>query len=134
MKRYEDIVMIYALFNMARTYKFVGKYGILYIYTPGSVTTNKIKTETDIYSVYYLDIMIDFVQDRVENKKVLVNTIMNLFRRKSSFKKALKTNKKIYELFISCLDKVLNMTKISDELKNEIRKKGKTLKFINYNF
>ena len=134
MKRYEDIVMIYALFNMARTYKFVGKYGILYIYTPGSVTTNKIKAETDIYSVYYLDIMIDFVQDRVENKKVLVNTIMNLFRRKSSFKKALKTNKKIYELFISCLDKVLNMTKISDELKNEIRKKGKTLKFINYNF
>ena len=34
MKRYEDIVMTYALFNTARSYKFVGKYGIFHIYTP----------------------------------------------------------------------------------------------------
>ena len=134
MKRYEDIVMTYALFNTARSYKFVGKYGIFHIYTPGSVTTNKISIETNIYTIYFLDIMIDFVQDRVENKRVLINTIMTLFRRKKSFEKAIKTSKKIYKLFISCLDKVLKMTNISDKLKNEIRKKGKELEFIDYKF
>ena len=131
--RYEDILMSYALFNTARSYKFVGKYGIFYIYRPESVTKNKIKVETDIYNIYYLDIMIDFVQDRVENKKVLVNLILHLFDRKS-FKKALKTSEDLYKLFISCLDKVLKMTKISNKLKDEIRKKGKTLKFIDYKF
>ena len=112
--RYEDILMTYALFQTARSYKFVGKYGIFYIYRPESVTKNKIKVETDIYNIYYLDIMIDFVQDRVENKKLLVHLILHLFNRKS-FKKALNTSLDLYNLFISSLDKVLKMSKISEK-------------------
>ena len=105
------LLKTYALFQTSRSYKFVGKYGIFYIYRPESATKKKIKVETDICNIYYLDIMIDFVQDRVENKKVLVNLILHLFDRKS-FKKALKTSEDLYKLFISCLDKVLKMTKI----------------------
>ena len=130
---FEDLIMNYALFNTAKSYKFVGKYGIFNIYRPRSASRTLTKVKSDIYHIYYLDIIMDFVQDRFEHKKVIVNFIMRLLGRKS-LEKALKTSKDLYDIFISCVDKALNMTKISDELKNEIRKKGKELKFINYPF
>ena len=72
--------------------------------------------------------MIDFVQDTISNKIILVNLLMFLLNRNS-----LKNNY-INKLFINCLDTILKMDKISDEFKNEIRQRGKMLKFINYKF
>ena len=40
----------------------------------------------------------------------------------------------IIKLFNSCLDRILKCEYISDEDKNEIRKRGKMLSFIKYNF
>ena len=133
MLRYEDIVMNYAIFNTARSYKFVGKYGVFNIYRNTSASRKKYITETNLYEIYYIDVVIDFVQDTIENKIILVSLILNLFR-KNSFKRTLKKYKNVYNLFISSINKVLNMTNISDRLKNAIRKKGKQLKFIDYPF
>ena len=133
MLRYEDILMIYAIFNTARSYKFVGKYGVFNIYRETSASRIKYITETNLCQIYYIDVVIDFVQDTIENKMILVNLILNLFR-KNSLERTLKKSKDIYNLFISSIDKVLKMTKISDRLKSEIRKKGKQLKFIDYPF
>ena len=130
--RYEDIMMNYAIFNTARSYKFVGKYGVLYIYRHKSASTIFSYSESDRYHIIYLDIAINFVQDRIPNKKVLVHLILFLFDR-LSLKKTLKSEE-VNKLFISCIDRVLKMDKISDELKNEIRQKGKKLKFIKYSF
>ena len=58
---------------------------------------------------------------------------MNLFSKKS-LEITLKKYINVYNLFISSIDKVLKMSQISEELKNEIRNKGKQLKFINYSF
>ena len=134
MLRYEDILMNYAIFNIASSYKFVGKYGVFNIYRKTSASRIKYITETNLYQIYYIDVVIDFVQDTIENKIILVNLIMNLFRKKNSLERTLKKNKDAYNLFISSIDKVLKMTKISDRLKSEIRKKGKQLKFIDYPF
>ena len=133
MLRYEDIVMNYAIFNTARSYKFVGKYGVFNIYRNTSASRKKYITETNLYEIYYIDVVIDFVQDTIENKIILVSLILNLFR-KNSLKRTLKKYKNVYNLFISSIDKVLKMTNISDRLKNAIRKKGKQLKFIDYPF
>jgi len=131
--RYEDIIMNYALFNTARSYKFVGKYGIFYIYRSSSASRHFTSVESVRYHIYYLDTMIDFVQDTIYNKRILVNLLMYILNRKDSLKITLKNNY-INKIFINCLDTILKMDKISDEFKSEIRQRGKVLKFINYEF
>ena len=130
--RYEDIMMTYALFNTARSYKFVGKYGIFYIFRDSSASRHFTRSQSDIYHIYYLDVMLDFVQDTIYNKKILVNLLMFILYR-DSLKNTLK-NGTIKKIFINCLDKILKMDKISDEFKKEIRARGKLLKFIDYDF
>ena len=53
--RYEDIMMAYALFNTARSYKFVGKYGVFYIYRNSSASRHFTSVESVRYHIYYLD-------------------------------------------------------------------------------
>ena len=77
--------------------------------------------------------IIEFSQNRIANKIILVHFLMSLLRRES-LKKAINVNNDIKTIFISCIDRVLKEEKISNELKNEIRKKGKQLKFIKYHF
>ena len=77
--------------------------------------------------------MVNFVQDRRENKVVLVYTVIFLLANKS-LKEVLDSDVKAKTSFFTSIDKVLNMTKISKELKDEIRKKGRKLPFIDYKF
>ena len=131
--RYEDVIFNYALCNTARSYKFVGKYGIFNIYRKTSASRYKKPLEDIICYIYYLEIMIKFVQDRRENKIVLVYTVIFLLSN-DSLKEALENNIKLKTSFLTSIDKILNMAKISNELKDEIRKKGKQLPFIDYKF
>ena len=85
-----------------------------------------------IYHIQYLDIMIDFVRDTFNNKKIIVNMLMFILSR-NALKNALK-NEEIKKIFIGDIDKILKMNKILEENKNEIRKKVKSLEFINYSF
>ena len=95
--RYEDIIMNYALFNTARSYKFVGKYGIFYIYRSSSASRHFTSVESVRYHIYYLDTMIDFVQDTISNKIILVNLLMFLLNR-SSLKNTFLKDKNIKKL------------------------------------
>ena len=131
--RYEDVIFNYALCNTARSYKFVGKYGIFNIYRKNSASRYRKKVNDLICYIFYLDIMVNFVQDRRENKLVLVYTVIYILTNKY-LKRALNSNIKAKTSFITSVDKILSMSKISDELKNEIRNKGSQLKFINYEF
>ena len=130
MIKHEDILMNYALFNTARSYKFVGKYGIFYIYRQSSASREKPNFNMDIYHIYLLDVALIFVKDNVKNKRILVNLAMYVLSIKK-LREILKKNNYLKNLFYSCIERVLSMTKISDKLKNEIRKKGKELKLIN---
>ena len=131
--RYEDVIFNYALCNTARSYKFVGKYGIFNIYRKTSASRYKKPLEDVTCYIFYLEIMIKFVQDRRENKVVLVYTVIFLLANKS-LKEVLDSDVKAKTSFFTSIDKVLNMTKISKELKDEIRKKGRKLPFIDYKF
>ena len=77
--------------------------------------------------------IIDFTLDSQRNKKVLVNFILSFFKFEN-LKSLLYNSEYDNSVFISCLDRILNCKYISDEDKNEIRKRGKMLKFIKYNF
>ena len=128
MIRHEDILMSYVLCNTARSYKFVGKYGLLNVYRKASASRGGAdkEIEMDSYHIYLLDAAIDFVKDTVENKRILVNFAMYLLSSKSLIETL--NNDTFKTIFFSSINKVLKMNRISDMLKNEIRKKGKKLK------
>ena len=130
----EDDMANYIIFNTAKVAKFVPRYGYLYINNQGSIS----KTERDMaklttYFIYIYDAMIDFSLNLANNKKVLVNYIIFILENKY-LKNALTSNEYNNKLFISCLDRVFNCSLISDEYKDEIRKRVKNLDFIKYKF
>ena len=130
----EDDLANNIIFNTGKKAKFIQKYGYIYIERPDSSA----KMQKDIIMplinyIYILDVMIDFTKELPRNTKVLVNYIIFLFN-KEYLKEAINRNKYINKLFISCLERILNCKYISNNYKKEIRKRGKSLNFINYNF
>jgi glycosyltransferase involved in cell wall biosynthesis len=129
----EDNLACNIIYNTAKTAKFIAKYGYLYVNNEESASR---KQNNNIIvargPLYVLDALIDFSLDLPKNKKVLVNYIIILF--KNEYLKDVLSGNYDNKLFNSCLDRILNCKYISDELKNEIRIRGKNLKFIKYNF
>ena len=129
----EDDLASNIIFNTAKSAKFVAKYGYLYINNEGSFSKHKQDQTQDVRNyLYLLDPLIDFSLDLPRNKKVLVNFIIFLFQKE--YLKVLLDFEYDNKLFNSCLDRILNCKYISDELKDEIRIRGKKLGFIKYKF
>ena len=129
----EDDISCNIIFNTAQSAKIIAKYGYLYINNDGSFSKRqKDQAETTRALLFILDSLIDFSLDLPKNKKVLVHFILFLFKRAYIQKVlSIENNNKV---LISCLDRILNSSYISDELKNEIRIRGRKLNFIKYNF
>ena len=132
MIRHEDVVAISVIFNIAKSYKFVGKYGIFRIHRDGNASKKRIEVEMIKYNIYFLDAAIDFVQEVVENKKLLAYLMVYLLDR-PKLKEALDLSDYTKNLFISCIDRVLKQKLIFDSYKDEIKKRVKKLNFLEYN-
>ena len=133
MLAHEDIIMIYVLFNMAKSFKYVGKFGIFHIQRVGSAFHKTKKIDKNLREFYLADVVIEFSKDAIEDKKLITYLIIRLFNIKI-LKKLLNLNENNKKLFYSCLDRVLKSKKISNKQKKEIRKRGKSLKYLNYIF
>ena len=133
MRYEEDRAVLYVLFNIVESIKFVGKYGILQTKTKGSMTRrnnkNK-KLEMFICKLYFADIVIDFNKEALENRRLLPYIITYLIKNKY-LKYAIEDEFK-KKLFISCVQRVLNYKYISDKDKESIRKDLSKLKFLKY--
>ena len=129
---YEDVFATYTIFNTARSYKFVGKYGILKIERNNSALyiphTN---IENNIVQIYLTDIAIDFTQRKRKNYLFLVYLILFVLN-KPQIKETLCLNNSIRELFFSCLNRIINSKYISFSHKIKIKKKIEYLKFLNF--
>ena len=133
MRYEEDRTILYVLFNIAESLKFVGKYGVLQTKTRGSMTRRKNKSkklEMFICKLYFADIVIDFNKEALENRRLLpyiINYLINnkylKFAIEDDFRK---------KLFISCVQRVLNYKYISEKDKKSIRKDLSRLKFLKY--
>ena len=129
----EDDIACNIIFNTAKSAKFIAKYGYIYINNDGSFSKRQQSNAQDVRNyLYILDPLIDFSLDFPKNKKVLVNFIIFLFQKE--YLKDLLNYEYDSKLFNSCLNRILNCKYISDELKNEVRIRGKKLSFIKYNF
>lgn len=130
----EDFIFNYIIFNTAKSMKYIPKSGYIYIQRNGSQSKRpKSNIQFLIYRIYLLDVLIEFSQDSYKHKKILVKLIFFCLENKN-LKIVLTTNEYCNNLFISCLNRILNNKYISEDDKFGIRKRGKPLKFINYTF
>ena len=130
----EDNLMVNSIFNVAKFAKFIPYYGYLYFDNDKSISKEQNKIFPEIKKhLYILDPLIDFSFDSQRNKKVLVCYILFLFKL-DDLETLLNYSEYDSKVFNSCLDRILKCEYISDEDKNEIRKRGKKLDFIKYNF
>ena len=114
MTNYEDLIATSAIFNEASSYKFISKYGILYLPREGSASkkgNNEIeKVRCDLY---WTDVAINVTIKKEENQILIVHFLINLIEKEYL---ELTLNQSIYDkkLFTSCLERFFNSTIISE--------------------
>ena len=120
MTYHEDLIIVILIFNVAESFKFIGKYSVLNV--PNSGSGERPLPIMNLYEMYLIDAMIDFSKDIKENKKIIVQYMITLLGR-GELEETLKEddNKK---LFSSLLNRIYSCTLISEEDKNEIKKRS----------
>ena len=128
----EDVLVVFVMFNIAESFKFIGKYGIYHISHEGSAFWLTKSLEHHLKEFYLMDAIINFSQNTDAHRKLIPNVIIKVLRLKY-LQKIVEMNN-YGELLKSILDKVLKSNLYSESLKNEIINEGKNLKFLNYTF
>lgn len=128
----EDRIVIYALYNMAESMKYIKKFAILIIPIIGS-TSRKIHKISEIllYKLYFCDIAINFAKKTLENQRPIVYLLAYLLE-KPALKKISELSIYNKKLIISCVNRILNYNYISNEDKNEILKRASKLEFLQF--
>ena len=134
MLRDEDLLVNYIIFNIAESFKFLGKYGIVHIQRDSSASVQPNYIQLNKQNIYVLEAALEFSKNLKENKEwIAYYTTMILNARK--LEDTLK-EEYVNKIFISCLDQIFkNQTKyFYDRDKEEIKKRVIANKFINYKF
>ena len=134
MLRDEDLLVNYIIFNIAESFKFLGKYGIVHIQRESSASVQPNYIQLNKQSIYVLEAALEFSKNLKENKEwIAYYTTMILNARK--LEDTLK-EEYVNKIFISCLDQIFkNQTQyFYDRDKEEIKKRVIANKFINYKF
>ena len=111
---HEDLIFMICLFNTAKSYKFIGKYGILkikrrkiaYFQSQNNIILKKSK------EFFLIDVFFDFAKKTEQNKKTLVYLIYNLMNQQN-LNLFLSKNHNYKILLHSFLNKILNSNNIN---------------------
>ena len=123
---HEDCIVVFILFNIAESFRFIEKYGYVNIVrTEGASFKTK---DLNLLDMYLLDTVIDFSKNSFENKKIISEFLLQLMDRDIGIKTLNKTedNKK---LFISILKRISSSQYIFEKDKKRIKNY-----FIKFNF
>ena len=85
--------------------------------------------EINSYILYIIDTAIEFGKETFNNRKILVALMNDLFHKKQ-LKQTIQINEYNKNLFISCVNKILNMKFILNDDKEKIRKKADKLNLL----
>ena len=130
-----DIILNFIIFNTANSMKYIKKYGYIWVDRRDS-TSHTVMSDGPqllLYRIYMLDVLIEMSKNTKRHKK-LSAVLLSLILFSRHLEKALKKNEYNYNLFISCINRILNSSYISNNKKNEIKGKVKTLSFIKNKF
>ena len=112
----EDSSMVFVLFNIAKSYKFISKYGVFHLMSEKTACFTQPEDNKFFGEIFLLDIMFDFSKNDFKAKKISVfksleikNNFVHLFNGKNS------------NYFKNVLKKIINSKYISLEDKNIIK-------------
>ena len=129
---WEDMIAMIFLFNMANSYKFVGKYGIFHIKRFRSGYSLTKSFQIDLAKLYLVDIVLDFPKNTPEYKKLIRNLIFIILNLKL-LNYIIRSN--VYKKIIfSCFDRFLNFSFISTKYKNLIKNKSNSWKNLTHHY
>ena len=106
------------MFRVANSFKFIGKYGI---FRYKSKNTASLNTPNKLYTlslVLYLDIVFDYTNNTLEDKRYVVFVAMEYFKNSIAIK-VLEENEKNF--LNSILQKILKCKYISDVSKRRLK-------------
>ena len=132
MTAHEDVVMMFILFNIGKSYKFVEKYGLFRVFRTNSGYHSTKELQQNIKNIYFADIVIDFAKNTNEHKKLILYIMYNVLKLKL-LETIIKLDKIYKDLVFSCLDRFFNLSFISTEYKIQIMDNVKSIKYLNYN-
>ena len=114
----EDMSIVFALFNTAKSYIFLNLFGIFRL-KANTTTTHKLDgTHKFLSRIFYLNILFDFSQNNSEAKSYVVQYALGFSKRRIN---NLEIKSKIH--FNSIIKKLLKCPFISKEYKNKIKEK-----------
>ena len=120
--KFEDIIMNFLIFQFAKSFLFIPKYGILRIFSSTSSNNNITPNIFNKFEMRLLDAVIDFSKNTFENKKIVVNISLKLL---SNFGLKETIKKEKYKILLkSILERIFKCEYISEEDKQMIRKKS----------
>lgn len=117
----EDTSMIFIIFNIAKSYKFVDKYGVIHLNSHITSSFTQPKDNKIFGEIYLLDIIFDFSKNN-SNKNLAVDYAL-FIERLYKYNKFKKDKNSYYLKFI--LQKIINCKFISKQNKLKIEKKFK---------
>lgn len=123
MTTHEDFIIVLLLFNIAESYKFIGKYGVLNTPNGGGGTNDPYKLF--LFEMYLIDTLIDFTKDIPRNKKIIVQFTITLLGR--NILKQVLEDIEHKKLFISLLERIYACKYILEEDKIFIKNKVSSL-------
>ena len=122
----EDMIGLFAICNIAKSYKYIRKYGLFHFISKSTASQNASKEHYMNMEIFFCDIIFDL--SKVRNKKYAAIIAIKL-REKSFF--SLSSNKTKRYLFY-VLKKIINSKFIEEKYKNQLKSEYKEFGLISF--
>ena len=111
----EDISIVFIIFNIAQSFIFVGIFGIIHLDYKQSTTYTLPNSKKLMAELYFLNIIIDYIQNKENNKNYIIQKLILLL--KSEYSKAFnKKNIKFLNFIIKKILKIKSFSKSENDL------------------
>ena len=74
----EDTSMIFVIFNFAKSYKFISKYGVLHIMSESTASFTQSNDTKTFGEIFLLNILFDFSKNDYQTKKLVVDKALKI--------------------------------------------------------
>ena len=114
----EDTSMVFILYNLAQSYKFISKYGVFHLMSEITSSFTQPNDNKMFGEIFLLEIIFNFSKNNFESKKIIIEKLLEI--RNSDFFSLSNKNNSIY--LKNILKKIIECKYIIKEDKSHIKK------------
>lgn len=119
----EDTAMVFILFNIATSFKYIHKYGIIHLYSDFNVSSNIKLINKLLGEIFLLEVIFDFSKNNFYKNYAVYHALF--IKNRYNVKKLLIKKKLLY--LRSIINKIIKCKYITDKNKNIIKEKYKDI-------